>query len=259
MKDPRLYRDEITAQVDRILDHALFKGAKRSRSFLKYVSTQVLNGESYKIKEFSIAVDAFGLETTFDQQIDPRIRVEAKRLRDRLNQYYEGPGKHDPIHIDIPKGSYIPEFSFNSKTDKESAEPSSGTGESLSILIDRRFDVTICFFTPGFTDDDSAVRTFQSHLVHQLFNLAGTGTASVSLSEMISIQKNALPLNLEFHMIREQDSILLNIRIKMKPAGMLIQDRFEHLAEEDLTTGETSLCRAVQIVESLLDFFRSLK
>ena len=259
MKDPRLYRDEITAQVDRILCHALFKGAKRSRSFLKYVSTRVLNGESYKIKEFSIAVDAFGLETTFDQQIDPRIRVEAKRLRDRLNLYYEGPGKHDPIHIEIPKGSYIPEFSFNSAAEKGAGGPSHGTGESLSILIDRRFDTKICFFIPGLMEDDSSVLTFQSHLIHQLFHMAGADTASVGLSEMINIQKNALPLVLEFHMIREQDNILLNIRIKMKPTGMLILDRFENLTEGDLAAGESSLFKALQIVESLLEFFRSLK
>ncbi|MDA3957006.1 hypothetical protein [Oceanispirochaeta sp.] len=113
MNDPHNHADEIHDQLDPMLNHKLFRGAKRASSFLRYVSNKVLLEESSQIKEFSIAVDAFGLETTFDQQIDPRIRVEAKRLRDRLTQYYEGPGLNDPVIIKMTKGSYIPEFFFN--------------------------------------------------------------------------------------------------------------------------------------------------
>jgi len=259
MKDPRKYKDEITAQVDRILGDSLFKGAKRSSSFLRYVSTQVLRGESYKIKEFSIAVDAFGLETTFDQQIDPRIRVEAKRLRDRLKQYYEGPGQNDPILVAIPKGSYIPEFNFNSESETEDQIARPDPAGSLSILINRRFSGELHFFYTGGLEEDCSIRTFQSLLVHQLFQLSREETLSMSLSEMISIQQSAFPMVLDFHMIRDGKNVSMRVRIKMKSTGMLIYDTCETITEADLRTEETSLFKADQTVKIILEYFRSLK
>ena len=110
-KNFKMDKKSVILQLNKILSHDLFKSSKRSVSFLKYVCEQKLNGAVDQIKEYSIAVDAFGLDRNFDQQQNPRIRVEAKRLRDRLEQYYSTDGIKDNIIISLPKGSYIPEFS----------------------------------------------------------------------------------------------------------------------------------------------------
>ena len=47
---------------------------------------------------------------TFDPQHDPVVRIEAAKLRRRLERYYLTAGQQDPIRIDIPKGTYVPTF-----------------------------------------------------------------------------------------------------------------------------------------------------
>lgn len=42
------------------------------------------------------------------RKVDAIVRVEARRLRAKLSDYYGGPGARDPIRIEIPTGSYVP-------------------------------------------------------------------------------------------------------------------------------------------------------
>ena len=43
---------------------------------------------------------------------DPIVRVDARRLRDKLREYYVS-APHDPVLISVPKGSYAPVFETN--------------------------------------------------------------------------------------------------------------------------------------------------
>ena len=70
-----------------------------------------LAGRSSRIKAYSIAVEVFGRDTSFDPQSDPIVRVEAGHLRRALERYYLTAGQDDPIFISVPKGGYVPTFS----------------------------------------------------------------------------------------------------------------------------------------------------
>ena len=129
-------KEAIFLQLDRIFTHELFKSSKRSVSFLKYVCSQTLEGSIDQIKEYSIAVEAFGLDHNFDQQLNPRIRVEAKRLRDRLTQYYASDGEHDEIIISLPKGTYIPEFRYNKSRKAARTEELPYSGSDAEFIFD---------------------------------------------------------------------------------------------------------------------------
>lgn len=102
----------IREQLARILASAAFNGAERARGFLRFVVEHTLDGRSDEIKESVIAVEVLGRNpSSFDSKSDPIVRVEAGRLRERLDSYYQGEGKSDPIIITMPKGGYVPEFS----------------------------------------------------------------------------------------------------------------------------------------------------
>src|ERR1700683_1331818 len=103
--------ERVRAQLERILASAPFADAERARSFLRFVVERALEGRSAEIKEFVIAVEALGRNTSFDPKSDPIVRVEAGRLRERLRSYYEGEGEVDSVLISLPKGGYVPEFS----------------------------------------------------------------------------------------------------------------------------------------------------
>ncbi len=108
--------DRVKAQLDRILSSAEFRSGERLGQFLRYVVEQSLKGQSDRIKQYSVAVEAFGYGTDFDPQSNPIVRMEARRLRRALDLYYLTHGNEDPIRVDIPKGSYIPVFLNNYDT-----------------------------------------------------------------------------------------------------------------------------------------------
>jgi adenylate cyclase len=100
----------IRKTIERIVDSPDFEASERAARFLRYVVEETLQGRSDQIKAFSIGVDVFGRDESFDPQYDPAVRIEAARLRRALEHYYLLSGKNDPILIDIPKGSYVPTF-----------------------------------------------------------------------------------------------------------------------------------------------------
>jgi hypothetical protein len=49
-------------------------------------------------------------DESFDPRVDTGVRTEARRLRQKLAEYYQTEGRNDPIEIAVPKGSYRPVF-----------------------------------------------------------------------------------------------------------------------------------------------------
>ncbi len=61
-------------------------------------------------KETVIGVAVFGREAGYDPKTDPIVRVEVRRLRAKLLEYYDGTGRDDSWRIEIPKGAYAVHF-----------------------------------------------------------------------------------------------------------------------------------------------------
>ena len=108
-------RDELKA----ILSSRYFFRSPSLAQFLNYICERYFQGESDQIKEYSIAVDAFGRSPDFHPKEDPIVRVEASRLRKRLKEYYSDEGSDHPIQLTLPPGQYVPVFRY-----KESGEGS---------------------------------------------------------------------------------------------------------------------------------------
>ena len=101
---------EIRAALDRVVASPQLRTSPQLASFLRFVVDTTLAGKADRIKGYSIAVGALGRNSTFDPQTNPIVRVEAGRLRRALGRYYAGPGRYDPIAIELLSGSYVPTF-----------------------------------------------------------------------------------------------------------------------------------------------------
>jgi TolB-like protein len=102
---------DVREALERILASPSFDGSARHRRFLQYIVEKTLADRADRLKGVAIAVDVFGRDaTTFDPQHDPVVRIEAAKLRRRLERYYLSAGQEDPIRIDVPKGTYVPTF-----------------------------------------------------------------------------------------------------------------------------------------------------
>ncbi|MGI6853041.1 hypothetical protein [Mesorhizobium sp. 1B3] len=104
--------EDCRAQLARILSSPDFDATDREHRFLGYVVEEALSGRGSRIKAYSIAIEVFGRDASFDPQADPIVRVQAGHLRRALERYYLTAGQVDPILISIPKGGYVPTFSL---------------------------------------------------------------------------------------------------------------------------------------------------
>jgi adenylate cyclase len=96
--------------LQRVLASRDFVNSERKRRFLKFVVQETLTGRADRIKAYSIALDAFDRDPSFNPGADPVVRIEAGRLRRCLEHYYLTEGAADRIRITIPKGGYVPHF-----------------------------------------------------------------------------------------------------------------------------------------------------
>jgi TolB-like protein/Flp pilus assembly protein TadD len=100
----------VRQQLDRILASATFRQVDRLKRFLSFIVAEALEGRADQLKEYVIGVQVFDKESSFDPRADPIVRVQARRLRTRLERYYREEGGGDPVVIELPKGGYAPVF-----------------------------------------------------------------------------------------------------------------------------------------------------
>src|SRR5215510_10608049 len=103
-------QEAIRHQLGRILNSGPFHQSRRRQRFLEYLVTETLAGRGDRLKAYNVALEVFDRPETFDPTVDPLVRIEAARLRQKLREYYGTDGRDDPIHIDLPKGSYTPQI-----------------------------------------------------------------------------------------------------------------------------------------------------
>jgi tetratricopeptide (TPR) repeat protein len=105
---------EIRSQLDLILRSRAFIQSHRIRRFLQFVVEESLLGQPHRLKEYLIGLEVFDRREAFDPRVDSIVRVEARRLRYKLEEYYRTEGREDGIRIILRKGSYVPIFEYRS-------------------------------------------------------------------------------------------------------------------------------------------------
>lgn len=95
-----------------MLSSRVLHGSESLRAFLKFVVLNSLDNGNSGLKEYTIATEVFGRGPTYDSRSDSVVRVQAGRLRSKLQEYYRSEGIGDRILIDLPKGHYAPVLAY---------------------------------------------------------------------------------------------------------------------------------------------------
>ncbi|MEP2761425.1 MAG: hypothetical protein ABJP66_20415 [Hyphomicrobiales bacterium] len=112
----------IRSTRDRILCSQVFTEAPRLGAFLNYVVNKQLEEPDVKIQAKAIAEDLYNRSPAAGPSGANLVRVDAGRLRRRLDDYYAGPGRNDQVIIHIDTGGYNPRFEFSGLDPKEGRE-----------------------------------------------------------------------------------------------------------------------------------------
>src|SRR5436190_2063949 len=102
----------VRAALARILASEYFRASESLRRLLRYTVESTLAGKGNALKEYTIAVEALGRPASFDPRTDNIVRVQARKLRQRLSAYYAGDGRNDSCRITYHPGTYKPDFSI---------------------------------------------------------------------------------------------------------------------------------------------------
>ena len=100
--------NEVENQLKRISDSRPFRSSKRMKRFLEFTVRQALEGKSGELKEALVGVEVFDRPADYDPRLDPIVRVEARRLRQKIQEYYATEGARDLVRIEYAKGGYAP-------------------------------------------------------------------------------------------------------------------------------------------------------
>ena len=115
----------------RILASSQFARADTLQRILRFLFENAGNQDSNP-KEYEIAISAVGRRASFDPKTDAIVRVSIARIRERLQEYFEGEGRKEDVRIELPKGQYRLQFVRPERTQQPA-------GDDKSFAALRRF------------------------------------------------------------------------------------------------------------------------
>jgi len=102
----------VLQSLGRILAGRQIATSESLQRLLRYTVEKTLAGLSSELKEYSIGVEALGRPPSFDPREDNIVRVQARKLRQRLTAYYNSDGLEEKCRIVFQPGSYTPAFTL---------------------------------------------------------------------------------------------------------------------------------------------------
>ena len=174
-------RPLIEAALERILASATFRRSQRHRQFLRHVVLAAIDNAQEQLKEVIIGIAVYGRELpTYDPRNDPVVRVEAGRLREKLQRFYDDEGNDEVFEITIPVGGYMPQF-----VARPSADARASAQRSIAILPFSNLS--------GHADDT----TFSIGLADQLIDTLGRLPVLKVVARVSALEAHQLELPLK--------------------------------------------------------------
>ncbi|WP_162950165.1 hypothetical protein [Rhizobium jaguaris] len=227
---------DVTDQLGRLRRSETFAGSDRLIALLSYLVEETLSGRGEHLREAVIGNAVYRRDPPYDPRIDSTVRVEARRLRAKLKDYFISEGRQDLVLIVIPTGSYIPQFSVREAVNYDGfAEAPSerakvytqGAGASVAVIPFRAFAL------------DSAVRVFAEGLSDELIYLLGLEPGvRVSARNMVypfgetQRQPAAIAAELGVDVVlqgtvrEEDDQLKITVELSDRSGFVLLSDRF---------------------------------
>ncbi|WP_028311209.1 hypothetical protein [Derxia gummosa] len=97
--------------MERLLNSPQLIRSRRLVRLIQHIVDATLAGQRRELSEMAIGLAVFDRDpATYNPAEDPIVRVQARRLRDKLAAYYEADGRDDAWQIVVPCGGYVAVF-----------------------------------------------------------------------------------------------------------------------------------------------------
>ena len=98
--------------AERIAASSHLRRSTRLRDLLLFICRRHLKEGCTLLREHEIGIEVFGRAPKYDTNVDNIVRANVSELRKRIDAYFENEGKHEVLLLELPRGSYLPIFSF---------------------------------------------------------------------------------------------------------------------------------------------------
>ena len=236
-KKDTLSEEAIRDELSRILESSMFVQSVRLSRFLRFTVETTLAGKAAMLKEYLIGTEVYDRQPSYHPSEDSIVRGEARRLRQKIKEYYESEGKDDPVLIYYRPGSYVPVFRPRCSRGGNGSVTDAGPGR----LLTRGQGIPIAVLP--FLDASRSVlsgvwaQLITDELIHELVCTEGlrvTAASSVAplVAEVLDVPSLARKLNVQivFEGTVHEDNNLLRItsRVVNTADGFQIwSERFE--------------------------------
>jgi len=120
----------VVEALKHILESESFRTSTRGKQFLDFVVRSRLEHHEVPLKERVIGAALFNRPLDYATGDDSVVRAQAREVRRRLEKYYMDHPHESPVRIDLPVGTYTPEFIFDQKRKDENVP---AAGQALAI------------------------------------------------------------------------------------------------------------------------------
>jgi TolB-like protein len=227
--------DAIRNELARIVGSPVFVQSERLGHFLRFTVETTLEDRAETLKEYVIGTHVYGRKSSYQPTEDSIVRSEARRLRRKLQEFYDTIGKNDLILIRYRPGSYVPAFQMR---DKRSTSPMAiaGIGDSVIERPELRVAVLPFFDLSKGALSAACARLLTDDLIHDLLRTEGvlvTNAQSERSEGFETIDASSPACILDAHIVFEgtvgEDGNQLRVTTKIADSnGLRIwSERFE--------------------------------
>jgi len=165
------------------------------RRFLRFTIEESMAGRAADLKETTIGLAVFDRAPDYDPRVDPIVRVEARRLREKLSQYYSTEGRNDRIAIELPRGGYAP--TVRERAEQECFGGTEWAGQPVASLAPTALQVT----TPPAPPESWKIKLGRRrYAIPAIVIVAALGLTATGIALLLGSKANAM---------RGRDAILL--------------------------------------------------
>lgn len=186
-----------------------------------------MGGSTNPVKEYVIGIEVFDRDDSYDPRLDPIVRVEARRLRLKLQRYYEQEGASDRVRIEMPSRGYTPQLRYIESSEQEDGQkPISQTGDRISVAV------------VPFTGVSRSTEPFAAGLTDEIIHvLSGTARIEVLARNCIAHSRSSMDdvtatgyrpdpdYVLEGSVRRENANLRVCVRLASSSSGFCIWSR----------------------------------
>lgn len=129
--------EQILAHLETVLASPVFRTSRRCQELLRFVVENAALGRTDRLKERTIGVEVFARPASYEPSEDAIVRVNANEVRKRLAKYYLDAGR-EGVWIELPPGSYVPEFHYGPPAAAAAAPPAAEATPSAATTAEHR-------------------------------------------------------------------------------------------------------------------------